>query len=95
MMAGLKQSDYCRWRWQQIIRSLDRVGGPAGFDLETDLGELVKFPEVLALVPAEFLHAFGGGLLDEVVVLGLGGGRGTMWQLSLRAGAEVRWVWLA
>lgn len=78
-----------------VITSLYGLGSnSSGFDLRVSISELGQLPEVLGSAPAELGYSADVGLLDEIVILGLDEDRGTIWQLSLRLGAELCWDWL-
>ena len=72
------------------IRSFYGIcSGTAGVDLVVDLLEFAQLPPFVLLSPVEFGHPPRCGVLHQVVVFSLNNNGGTMWQLSLRLGAEV------
>lgn len=78
------------------IRSFYGIcSGAAGVDLVVNLLELAQLPTLVLLSPVEFGHSPRGCVLHQVVIFCLSSNRGTMWQLSLRLGAEETWLWLA
>lgn len=48
------------------------------FHLESYIRELGNLPEVLLLVPVEFLEPLSGGFLQQLVVFSLNGASSTM-----------------